>query len=446
MAPDGALLGTGPDFFGVAARGGASARGTMFRYTPSTGAALVSANTASGGSLPEGSLVQGVDGSYYGIGREGGASSRGTIYKVTGAGTRTRLVSFTGTAGAAPGGKPHGPLVQASDGNFYGLAEEGGASNTGVIFRLTAAGAYSVVSAFGTTGPRSPLGGFVVGNDGLLYATTSLGGTADVGALIRFTPGANTRETIGEFTGAAGVIPGEMPAGELLAGPDGTIYGTALLGGAADEGVVFRYSDALGLQTLVEFTGIGGAVPGSAGAADGAGLIVTGGLAFGSDGRLYGVAPSGGNDGGGVVFRLTLPPPMEDWKSFHFGDPNAPDLDDPDGDGIPNLLEYALLGDPWFTDATTLSAGAITTFPDGPRLAVIVPRDPAHTDITVIVEVSETLASWSTLATSTAGGAFTGPGYYAGDAATPGVKSVTIRDTQPASAASRRFIRIRTVH
>ena len=444
--PDGALMPSAGNFYGVAAKGGASSRGTLFRYNSGSGAALVSAYNTSGGSLAEGSLVPGADGLFYGISREGGASSRGSIYKITSAGTRTRLVSFTGTGGAAPGGKPRAPLVLAPDGNFYGLTEEGGSANTGVIFRLTPVGAYSVAASFGSTGPRSPQGGFVLGNDGLLYATTSLGGTGDLGALIRFTPGPNTWETLGEFTGPTGAAPGELPAGELLVGPDGTVFGTTLLGGASDEGVVFRYSDAMGLQTLVEFTGIAGTAPGSAGGADPAGLVFTGGLAFGSDDLLYGVAPSGGADGGGVVYRITLPPPMTDWKNAYLGDPNAPDLDDPDADGMKNLVEYALLSNPTVSDPTALPAGAVTDFIDGRFLAITVSRDPARTDITLIAEVSADLQTWTTLATSAAGAPFSGPGYHSGDDSLPGVKSVVIRDLQPVTSGPRRFIRVRVLH
>ncbi len=446
--PDGALRSAGSSFYGVTARGGASSRGALFLYTPGSGTALVVAYNTSAGSLAEGPLVLGADGLYYGIGREGGASSRGTIYKVTTTGTRTRLVSFTGTAGAAPGSNPRGPLVLANDGNFYGLTEEGGAANTGVIFRLTAAGAYSVVTAFGATGPRSPQGGFAVGADGLLFATTSAGGTADLGALIAFSPDTGTWEVIGEFTGTAGAVPGELPGGELLVGSDGSIFGMTLLGGAADEGVVFRYSAFMGLETLVQFTGIGGVSPGSAGGTDSAGLIFTGGLAFGADGLLYGVAPSGGADGGGVVFRIALPSPLSDWKSFHLGDANAPDLGDSDDDGLPNLLEYALLTAPDLADPGAVPAAAISSFPDGDRLAVDVPRDPARSDVTVIVEISESLlaGSWTTLASSAGGFPFTGPGYFSGDSASAGVKLVTIRDTQSASISFKRFIRIRVVH
>lgn len=438
-AADGALVQAGANWYGVAAKGGTSARGTMFRFTPGAGAALVSSFVTSGGSLSEGPLVQGLDGLFYGVSREGGASTRGTIYRINTTGTRTRLVSFTGTAGAAPGAKPRGPLVLADDGNFYGLAEEGGPNNTGVVFRLTNAGVYSVMSAFGSTGARSPQGGFAKGVDGFLYATTSLGGTADAGCLIRFDPSNNTLETVAEFTGAAGAHPGSLPAGELHVTPEGLVYGTTLLGGAADEGVVYRYSDAGGLRTLIEFSGIGGSNPGSAGGSDGAGLILSGGLATGPDGKLYGTAPSGGSEGGGVVYRITAPPLMEDWKLARLGNASSADLDDPDGDGIANLMEYALLGDPASSDNTLIPSAFI----DVDRLAINVPRDPQRNDVTVIVEVSDDLANWIPLATSADGSPFSGPGYDSGDDASPGLKFVLIRDTQTTIPSTTRFIRLR---
>lgn len=438
-ATDGALFQAGADWYGVAAKGGASARGTMFRHTPGVGAVLVSAFATSGGSLSEGPLVQGPDGLFYGVSREGGVSTRGTIYKITSTGTRTRLVSFTGSNGAAPGAKPRGPLVLADDGNFYGLTEEGGANNTGVLFRLTAGGVYSVVSAFGTTGPRSPQGGFAKGIDGLLYATTSLGGAEDAGCLIRFDPPNNVWEAAAEFTGAAGAAAGSLPGGELHVDARGIVYGVTLLGGASDEGVVYRFSETGGLRTLIGFSGLGGANPGSAGGSDGAGLILSGGITTGPDGKLYGTAASGGANGGGVVYRITPPPLIEDWKLARLGDPNAADLGDPDGDGLPTLLEYALLGDPTL-DESGLTPGAVI---DGGHLTITVPRDPQRADITTVVEVSENLETWAPLATSANGAPFSGPGYDSGDDSSPGLKSVLIRDTLDLANSPRRFLRIK---
>lgn len=442
---DGGLRAVSGNFYGVTARGGASARGTLYRYTPGTGTALVLAYTTSAGSLGEGSLTLGADGLLYGVGREGGASSRGSIYKVTTAGVRTRLISFTGSAGAAPGGRPCGPLVLAGDGNFYGLTEDGGTTNVGVIFRLTAAGVYTALHHFTATGPRSPQGGFILGNDGLLYGTTSAGGADDAGTLIRFLPSSGVLQVLGEFTGIGGATPGAIPMGELTLAANGTIYGMAAAGGDFDEGAVWRYSSSTGLETLFSFTGQSGAAPGSAADTDGAGLILSGGLAYGSDGELYGVSAGGGAEGGGVVFRLQFTAPLSDWKLANLGDANAPDLGDADQDGLANLLEYIFDTSPVAPQGAAVPDSGLTTFPDGDFLAILVPRDPARSDVTIIVEASSTLeaASWTTLATSTLGGVFTGPGYYDGDSATPGPKQVIIRDTQPANASAQRFVRVR---
>ena len=46
-------------------------------------------------------------------------------------GTLTTLVSFSGSDGNLPG-----TLIQAADGNFYGLTYEGGTHNLGTVFRL----------------------------------------------------------------------------------------------------------------------------------------------------------------------------------------------------------------------------------------------------------------------------------------------------------------------
>lgn len=442
---DGGLRAVSGNFYGVTARGGASARGTLYRYTPGTGTALVLAYTTSAGSLGEGSLTLGADGLLYGVGREGGASSRGSIYKVTTAGVRTRIISFTGSAGAAPGGRPCGPLVLAGDGNFYGLTEDGGTANVGVIFRLTAAGVYTALHHFTATGPRSPQGGFILGNDGLLYGTTSAGGADDAGTLIRFMPTSSVLEVLGEFTGLSGATPGAIPMGELTLGTNGTIYGMTAAGGDFDEGAVWRYSASAGLETLFSFTGQSGAAPGSAADTDGAGLILSGGLAFGSDGELYGVSAGGGADGGGVVFRLHFIPPLSDWKLANLGDANAPDLGDADNDGLANLLEYIFDTSPVTPQGSAVPDAGLGSYVDGDFLTILVPRDPTRTDVTIIVEASSTLdaAPWTTLATSSLGGVFSGPGYYDGDSATPGLKQVTIRDTQPANASAQRFVRVR---
>ncbi len=82
------------------------------------------------------------------------------------------------------------------------------------------------------------------------------------------------------------------------------------------------------------------------------------------------------------------------------------------------------------------------------RLTIEVPRDSERSDISIFVEVSSSLLAndWTVLASSITGAPFSGPGYFDGDSIAPGFKLVTIRDSQPVSAASARFIRIRITH
>ena len=440
-APDGALVEKSGSYYGVTSSGAASGRGAAFRYTPGIGTSLLNTFTSANGSLAEGSLIIGSDGAFYGVGREGGANAKGALFKVTTSGVRTRILSFTGTAGVTPGGSPRGPLVLAPNLAFYGVTETGGTSNTGVIFRISALGIYSLIAQFGTTGPRTPQGGLVLAPDGFLYGSTRLGGTADAGTILRINPADNSWSVVADFNGSSA----GSPAGELHASADGSILGLASTGGTANAGAVFRYVPGTGLQVLASFTGGSGTTPGTAAANDFTGAVVTGGLATANDGTIYGTAAGGGPYGGGVLFRIIDDSPMALWKIANLGIANAPDNGDPDSDGLTNLVEYALGTNP--TTANSAPPITLTTFPGGKSLSLTVPRDPARTDITVIVEASSTLAPpWLTLASSVNGSAFSGSGYVSGETSGSGLKSVIIRDTATPLSAPRRFLRLHVVH
>ena len=88
--------------------------------------------TGADGHGPVG-LLQATDGNLYGMTELGGGHNKGTIFKVTTGGTFTKLYDFAGY------GQPHGGLMQKTDGNLYGAASVGGSTNSlvaqGVIFR-----------------------------------------------------------------------------------------------------------------------------------------------------------------------------------------------------------------------------------------------------------------------------------------------------------------------
>jgi hypothetical protein len=74
-------------------------------------------------------------------------------------------------------------------------------------------------------------------------------------------------------------------------------------------------------------------------------------------------------------------------------------------------------------------------------------RDPVRNDITLEVQaIGDLLGPWAAIATSTLGAPFTGPGCFGGDSATPGVKSVEVRDTVNVTDAPQRFLRVRVRH
>jgi uncharacterized repeat protein (TIGR03803 family) len=129
-------------------------------------------------------LVQGSDGNFYGTTSSGGAFRGGTVFTLTPAGEVTILHSFSGDDGEAP----TAPLIQATDGNFYGTTSQGGTppqitcllfngfETCGTVFRITPTGALTTLYSFTNTSGTNPLSGLVQGTDGNLYGTTAYGG------------------------------------------------------------------------------------------------------------------------------------------------------------------------------------------------------------------------------------------------------------------------------
>ena len=67
-------------------------------------------------------LIQATDGNFYGVTGGGGSSKAGVVFKITPGGTYTVLHNLNGTT---DGISPYSSLIQATDGNFYGVANGG---------------------------------------------------------------------------------------------------------------------------------------------------------------------------------------------------------------------------------------------------------------------------------------------------------------------------------
>ncbi len=123
--------------YGLTSIGGTNSSGVLFEYNIVTNVYTVKYNftPASGGTFPRGSLLKANNGMLYGLTSNGGMGN-GVLfeYDMTGPGTYTSKFDFTGGSGLNPGGSPQGSLIQGSDGNLYGMTNNGGSTGSGVIF------------------------------------------------------------------------------------------------------------------------------------------------------------------------------------------------------------------------------------------------------------------------------------------------------------------------
>src|SRR5262249_5405760 len=153
-------------------------------------------------------------GNFYGTTALGGANQKGTVFKIDSQGNLTMLHSFSGFPN--DGATPIAGLIQGSDGNFYGTTALGGMFYQGTLFRMTPAGAVTILHSFsGLLGDGSiPMGGLVQASDGTLYGTTALGGAHFMGTV--FGSAFGIVVTLHSFSGAPGE--GAVPTAKLVQG------------------------------------------------------------------------------------------------------------------------------------------------------------------------------------------------------------------------------------
>jgi uncharacterized repeat protein (TIGR03803 family) len=216
----GPIEGTDGNFYGTTYQGGTNAVGTIYQLTPSGKLTTIYQFDAIRGAFPIGPLVQASDGNLYGT-TAGFGFNYGTIFKIVPSGSfpLTLLFSFDVFDGAYPyaglvqgsdakllgtttgaslfgdvfditakgftelhalngstdGAIANAGLVQATDGNFYGAAQQGG-NGFGTFFRITPEGTFTVCEDFNATDGAEPLVTPIQHTNGILYGDTSLGG------------------------------------------------------------------------------------------------------------------------------------------------------------------------------------------------------------------------------------------------------------------------------
>jgi uncharacterized repeat protein (TIGR03803 family) len=219
----------------------------IFKITPSGSFATVHyLDPTTEGAGIAGTLIQAANGDLYGTASEGGTHNGGTVFKVTPAGMFTVLYNFCSRTGCTDGYKPSGGLVQGPSGDLYGTTYNGGSTQVthgsgmgfGTIFRITPAGNLTTLYRFclqvDCPDGSGPLGSLVQAADGNFYGVTQTGGNAGNGTVFKITPG-GALTTLYRFS----LPEGELP-NTLIQGSDGNLYGTTGFGGAGDYGTVFQ--------------------------------------------------------------------------------------------------------------------------------------------------------------------------------------------------------------
>ncbi|MGA9472175.1 MAG: choice-of-anchor tandem repeat GloVer-containing protein [Terriglobales bacterium] len=275
----------------------------------------------SDGWLPSQVLVRDARGNLYGSTAFGGNYSGlctseiydgcGVVFKVSAAGTFSVLHTFDFNDGADPA-----IGAQDADGNLYGTAFWGGKracqdGGCGLIFKLTPAGEFTVLYSFtGGSDGANPYS-LIMDDQGDLYGTTS---------------GTNTGvEEIFELTNSGSLevlhVFGQSPDGNLPEGiirdSAGNLYGTTAGGGTYGAGTVFKVDTTGNEAVLYSFKGKS-----------------DGGLPFAppimdNAGNLYGTASQDGDEKGacnppdstlgcGTVFKVDAAGVFSKLFAFHY--------------------------------------------------------------------------------------------------------------------------------
>ena len=271
-------------------KGGINNKGAIFEYNPSNDIYIniFSFDDTTSGKWPYGSLMEASNGNFYGTTTQGGANNKGVLFEFNpSTNAYTKKLDFDGTA---KGTQPHGSLIEANNGKLYGLSAFGGTNDMGVLFEYDpSTNSYTKMLDFdGTLKGISPFSSLMEASNGNLYGMTTSGGINNLGVLFEFNISTIVYSKILDFDGS---IKGASPRGSLMESSNGKLYGMTEWGGSNNKGVLFEYDPSNSSYTkMIDFDGtLKGAYP-------------KGSLMEASNGKLYGMTNTGGANDFGVLF------------------------------------------------------------------------------------------------------------------------------------------------
>jgi uncharacterized repeat protein (TIGR03803 family) len=297
--------------YGTADAGGQAGQGTVFSVN-TNGTGFTTLHNFTGfppdGANPMAGLILSGN-TLYGTAFFGGNPGSGSVFAVNTDGSNFRTVyNFTGVNDGS--GPSAGVVLLASGNTLYGTAGFAGSGSSGTVFAVNTDGSgFMLLHSFSietnladpngdltNSDGAFPVGGLVLSGN-TLYGTTQAAGTLGFGTAFAVNTDGSGFTVLHAFTAAnnnGDNSDGQEPdAGLFLSG--GTLYGTAGLGGAYDDGTVFSLNtDGSGFTTLTSFPNF---------PFDGdnprAGVVLSGST-------LYGTTRLGGGTQNGNIFSIAL--------------------------------------------------------------------------------------------------------------------------------------------
>lgn len=252
------LLAYNNKFYGMTSRGGGADDGILFEYDPINDSCSVLftfiLTDMTYGAWPYGSLIEDTSGDLYGMTLAGGSNLNGTIIEYN---IDNNIINSKFNFGGVNGWGPYGSLIKANNGLLYGLTQMS-QSNKGVLFsyNISTSTYTKIISFNGTSNGAKPTGSLIQANNGKLYGLTQEGGIYNYGVLFEYDISGSLFSKKVDFDS---IYTGWGPSGTLIQATNGKLYGTTVKGGMYNNGVLFEYDIALDtLINLFDFDSING--------------------------------------------------------------------------------------------------------------------------------------------------------------------------------------------
>ncbi|GAA4804969.1 hypothetical protein GCM10023330_09240 [Litoribaculum gwangyangense] len=277
-------------FYGTTDQGGANDSGVIFSYNPVTEEylKLFDFEYTVSGSSPSFGLILANNDFMYGITSSGGSNNTGTMYKFN---PQTNNVEIIYHFNQDDGAHPNAPLIQADNGNLYGLTNLGGTNNNGVLFQYNlSTNTFSKLLDFESITSGAGPAFLMQASNGKLYGISLIGGINDKGTLFSYDLNDFSFIKLFDFDGADS---GSRPYSGLMEASNGYLYGTTNQGGLSNFGTIFKYE--LATSTFNKLIDLDTSM----------GWNATGDLIEAPNGKLYGLMGYGGLNWG-VLYELDI--------------------------------------------------------------------------------------------------------------------------------------------